>query len=1118
MNLPATNEENSRSEDDDQAPTVDSNEPSLAADNQDEQETEDDIPQDTLATRSADAVVSTTTATTTTTTAVASMVTDTETETPSVIDHPVVAATVTATTTTITTRVTSTLPEPETPAKTGQPVDVTEIAVAASAASIAAATTAVALSTPEPPATTDQPAPLAEDETKEEIEDPPTVRNSAASSSGAYDFGSIQQTETQDTVGLAASMSMSRASSEEEELEETDDGKPLLLSKPDLKVKTTFDDKEDDPNITPTTITSPGTSPTEQDGDHSVGSQDTATLQIKRLRERKCGIYICLVGLIGVIAACILLAIGFSKDNDSDKDIVDTTRPTSPPTFSPTTLAPTLGPVTAIPTVPPTLYVNVEWPPITLAALDDPASPQSQAYQWLLEDPKLGSYSENRLKQRFSLVTLYYATAGEQWTSAFARSGPGLFLSYIIHECDWMQPLLTRNETCTSADEYLAVVLPSRGLSGTIPPEIPIFLPELLRLELEDNRLTGSLTTYIGNAQNLVALDVRANTIVGPLPTELGLLSNRLERLTVDSNDNLDGMLPSELGQLTAMTTLGAFATALGGTIPTEFGKLERLQTLYLQDNALVGVMSPELFGAVSGEGIVTIDLIGLNTDSTATVRQSDTNVTAGNNMSLRDVRLDGNQLTGPIPSVVGSLRQLIELRLGHNQLTSVLPTELLQLSLLEQLYVNDNPQLGGQLSSDAFDIEELVALQELAISNTSITGVLPSELCSSGSKALTLLDFTCSSDPNNGVCGCDCECYGVPPTVEDTLTPTQSPVALTMAPTQAATVEVSMVETVDTTVVETFLESEETSTTSPTVDPTVGSSLGESLELPEYTQEALRDPTSPQSQALRWLENDLINEEYSVVRQQQRFSLATLAYSATSDATAWFNSTGWLSSDHECDWFADPRALEDLNLESPCEFVVDIRRQPRQGGGSVTIMTEERQYMALLLPNNGLQGNIPPEIAMLSQLRYVDMSGNLLLNQIPPTLGELAKLEDLNLGLNFLQGSLPSQFGKLNSLMNLAVWANRLTGGIPSELGLLHQSLVSISLSDNHFDRTIPTELGALSGLQKLWLHQNDLVGPLPAELGNCGALKTLQVSKNEISGESIVTFCSIDCFLFHC
>ena len=1114
MNLSATSEEIRRSEGDHQAPLADANEPSLAADIQEEQEPADDMAQETLA-PSADAVISATTVTTTTTTTVLSTITVAETpETPSPSDEPItLAADATATTTATSSTVASTVTEPETPVKTDQPINVTDTAVAA--VESVATTTAVASSTLEPPTTADQHAPQAEnrqrsnqDEAKEEIEDPPTVRNNAASSSGAYDFGSIQQTETQDTVGLAASMSMSRASSEEEELEDTDDAKPLLLSKPDLKVKTTFDDKEDDLNVTPTTITSPGTSPTEQDGDHSVSSQDTATLQTKRLQERRCGIYICLVGLMGVIAACILLAIGFSKDNDNDKDSVETTRPTSRPTFSPTTLAPTLNPVTTAPTVPPTLYLNVEWPPVTLAALDDPTSPQSQAYQWLLDDPKVSSYSEKRVKQRFSLATLYYATDGEQWASAFARSGPGLFLSYIIHECDWMQPLLTRNETCTSADEYLAVVLPSRGLSGEIPPEIPMFLPELLRLELEDNRLTGSLTTYIGNAQNLLVLDVRANTMVGPLPTELGLLSNRLERLTVDSNDNLDGVLPSELGQLTAMTTLGAFATALGGTIPTEFGNLERLQTLHLQDNALVGFMPPELFGAISSEGVVTIDVIGLDNDGTATVRQSNTNVTKGNKMALRDVRLDGNQLTGQIPSVVGSLSQLIGLRLGYNQLTSVLPAELLQLSLLEHLYVNDNPQLEGQLSSDAFDGNKLVALQELDITNTSITGVLPATLCSNGSAALTVLDFTCSSDPENGVCGCECECFGVPPTVEDTLTPTQSPVALTMAPTQSATAEVSMGETVDATMVETVLETEETSTVSPTASPTVGSSPGEFLDLPEYTLEALRDPNSPQSQALRWLENDPIYDEYSVARKQQRFSLATLAYSATSDTTAWLNSTGWLSSDHECDWFSDPTSLENLNLESPCEFVVNIRRQPRQEGGSVSVMTEERQYVALLLPTNGLQGNIPPEIAMLSELRTVDMSGNLLLNQIPPTLGDLAQLEDLNLGLNFLQGSRPSQIGKLSSLLNLAVWANRLTGAIPSELGLLHQSLLSVSLSDNHFNQTIPSELGALSGLQRLWLHQNDLAGPLPVELGNCGALKTLQVSKNEISGESILNF----------
>ena len=67
----------------------------------------------------------------------------------------------------------------------------------------------------------------------------------------------------------------------------------------------------------------------------------------------------------------------------------------------------------------------------TLEALQNPSSPQFQAVQWLQEDPVLQIYPEYRLRQRFALAVLYYASNGYTWTSS--RD----WLSLEHHDCEW---------------------------------------------------------------------------------------------------------------------------------------------------------------------------------------------------------------------------------------------------------------------------------------------------------------------------------------------------------------------------------------------------------------------------------------------------------------------------------------------------------------------------------------------------------------------------------------------------------------------------------------------------------------------------------------------------------
>ena len=132
-------------------------------------------------------------------------------------------------------------------------------------------------------------------------------------------------------------------------------------------------------------------------------------------------------------------------------------------------------------------------------------------------------------------------------------------------------------------------------------------------------------------------------------------------------DNNLRGMLPAELGELSSLMWLFLCCNSLSGTIPGELGSLSRLTRLYLHDNSFFGMIPAEL----------------------------------GNLSQLQYLDLANNSLSGTIPDELGNLSQLRWLRLRDNALTGRLPRSFMQLANLQQLH------FGGQAlcapADDAF-------------------------------------------------------------------------------------------------------------------------------------------------------------------------------------------------------------------------------------------------------------------------------------------------------------------------------------------------------------------------------------------------------------------------------
>ena len=99
--------------------------------------------------------------------------------------------------------------------------------------------------------------------------------------------------------------------------------------------------------------------------------------------------------------------------------------------------------------------------------------------------------------------------------------------------------------------------------------------------------------TVGGTTKRVTAIMLDNKDLNGMIPTELGNLAG-LEKLSLDSN-HLSSEIPRELGRLASLEELNLSGNLLSGTIPSELGKLTKLKKLILDKNLLSGEIQPEL-------------------------------------------------------------------------------------------------------------------------------------------------------------------------------------------------------------------------------------------------------------------------------------------------------------------------------------------------------------------------------------------------------------------------------------------------------------------------------------------------------------------------------------------
>ncbi|XP_020214421.1 MDIS1-interacting receptor like kinase 2-like [Cajanus cajan] len=299
------------------------------------------------------------------------------------------------------------------------------------------------------------------------------------------------------------------------------------------------------------------------------------------------------------------------------------------------------------------------------------------------------------------LLALCQATSGQTQAEALLKWKQSLPNQPILDS--WVMnsttsPCSWRGITCDSQGTVTIINLAYTGLTGTLQNLNFSFFPNLLRLDLKENNLTGPIPQNIGVLSNLQFLDLSSNYLNGSLPLSIANLT-QVHELDVSRND-ITGILDPRLfpdgsdspkSGLIGIRNLLFQDTLLGGTIPNEIGNIRNLTLLALDGNNFYGPIPPSL----------------------------------GNCTHLSILRMPENQLTGPIPPSIGKLTNLTDVRFQINNLNGTVPREFGNLSSLIVLHLAEN-NFVGELPPQVCKSGTLV---NFSAAYNSFTGPLPMSL-----------------------------------------------------------------------------------------------------------------------------------------------------------------------------------------------------------------------------------------------------------------------------------------------------------------------------------------------------------------------------------------------------
>ncbi|KAI8540156.1 hypothetical protein RHMOL_Rhmol09G0240300 [Rhododendron molle] len=531
--------------------------------------------------------------------------------------------------------------------------------------------------------------------------------------------------------------------------------------------------------------------------------------------------------------------------------------------------------------------------------------------------------------------------------------------------------------------------LRNNSFSQTIPPELGR-LRRLQKISLLSNSLTGEIPVNISRCSNLVVFEISSNKLAGKIPPELGSLT-KLERLHIGKN-SLTGGLPSTIGNLSSLTTLYASENNFTGNIPHTLGRLNKLEQLVIGMNKLVGTIPSSIFN------LSRMTHILLSNNQFQGSLPSDLGITLPN---LRLLEVAVNSFTGSIPISLSNATKLYEIAFIHNDFTGKVPN-LEKLRDLKRFGIDDN-HLGTGEADDLSFLSSLTNATKLSIiylGENNFGGVLPESISNLSANLVTLSFF------ENNI-------FGTIPTGIGNLINLQ---ALDMSMNNLS-----------------------------------GDILGNIVKLQNLHILILGG-------------NKFFGEIPSSISNLTLLSVLTLAEN---------NLSGSIPSS-----MGKMKSLEQLYL-----FHNDL------SGVIPKEVVSLSSLLSLDLSHNALSGSLPMEIGTLRNLEILDVSQNMLVGSIPSSLSSCVTLVFLNLEGNKFWGILPSTLATLRGMEVLDLSRNNFSGKIPDYL-IAFPFLQKLNLSFNDFEGVVP-EGGLFNNATAISVKGNNkLCGGIPElQLPNCNS-----------------------------
>lgn len=294
---------------------------------------------------------------------------------------------------------------------------------------------------------------------------------------------------------------------------------------------------------------------------------------------------------------------------------------------------------------------------------------------------------------------------------------------------------------------------------------------------------------------------------------------------------------------------------------------------------------------------------------------------------------------------------------------------------------------------------------------------------------------------------------------------------------------------------------------------------------LPEFTLKAMEDSTSPQSQAVQWVEEHPSHLELPNWKKLQLVAVTSFYYAFNGNDWPSDKRKDWLNYEvDECSWgdkgeegkYWGVGCTEGINGTESTRRFTDLNLDYFVGFGMVGF------------PDAATGNQMPPEVVFLQDLKTLGLMNSglkaMMVNLLPPTLSQLPNLTRLSFKFNNIVGTIPDNLGGLTSLQYLSLGSNFLTGTLPASLGQLAE-LEVLNFQANELKGSMPYNWNKLGNLKEFNAIKNKLTGSIPAYVGDWNKLQYFFIDHNPLQGslsteicalpelESILLPCSVGC-----